>query len=77
MSAASRTKARVRCAVVGLGHIAQVAVLPAFRSAGNSQLVTVVSNGADKRAKVTRQYRLAESYSYDEYEQALESVDAV
>jgi predicted dehydrogenase len=76
MSAAS-TKARVRYAVVGLGHIAQVAVLPAFRSAGNSQLVTVVSSDAHKRAKVTQQYRLAESYSYDEYEQALESVDAV
>ena len=26
---------KIRYAVVGLGHIAQVAVLPAFRGAGN------------------------------------------
>jgi predicted dehydrogenase len=68
---------KVRYAVVGLGHIAQVAVLPAFRSAGNSELRSVVSSDEEKRAKVTRQYRLKESYSYDQYEQALKNVDAV
>jgi glucose-fructose oxidoreductase len=33
----------VRYAVVGLGHIAQVAVLPAFCRAGNSRLVALVA----------------------------------
>src|SRR6478672_11503741 len=77
MSNKKASNKKVRYAVVGLGHIAQVAVLPAFRSAGNSELRSVVSSDEEKRAKVTRQYRLKESYSYDEYEQALENVDAV
>ena len=43
MSPNSRSARKVRYAVVGLGHIAQVAVLPAFKSAGNSELVAIVS----------------------------------
>jgi hypothetical protein len=36
---------KVRWALVGLGHIAQVAVLPAFRHAAeNSELVALVSS---------------------------------
>ena len=54
--------ARVRYAVVGMGHIAQVAVLPAFAHARrNSQLVAIVSDDAAKRrdadAKENRQKR--------------------
>jgi predicted dehydrogenase len=34
---------KVRYAVVGLGHIAQAAVLPAFKNARNSEIVALVS----------------------------------
>ena len=44
-------KRSIRYAVVGLGHIAQVAVLPAFAHARrNSELVAVVSDDAAKTA---------------------------
>jgi predicted dehydrogenase len=68
----------VRYAVVGLGHIAQVAVLPAFAHARrNSRLVAVVSGDGAKRREVARRYRLDHAYDYDDYEACLEQVDAV
>ena len=69
---------RVRYAVVGLGHIAQVAVLPAFGHATrNSELVGVVSGDAAKRKRMARRYRLDLAGSYDDYERILQDVDAV
>lgn len=68
----------VRYAVVGLGHIAQVAVLPAFAHAQrNSTLVAVVSDDRTKRREITKRYRLDHAYSYDDYEECLTEVDAV
>lgn len=70
--------AAVRYAVVGLGHIAQVAVLPAFRHASrNSRLTAVVSSDAQKRREVARKYRVPQTYSYDDYDACLSEVDAV
>src|SRR5438105_9605390 len=68
---------KVRYAVVGLGHIAQVAVLPAFRNASNSELVAVVSGESKKREKLAKKYHLEQVYSYDQYDRALSQVDAV
>ena len=69
---------RVRYAVVGLGHIAQVAVLPAFGHATrNSELVGVVSGDAAKRKAMARRYRLDLAGSYDDYDRILQDVDAV
>ncbi|PYX07920.1 MAG: gfo/Idh/MocA family oxidoreductase [Acidobacteria bacterium] len=68
---------KIRYAVVGLGHIAQVAVLPAFRNARNSELVSIVSGEPEKREKLARKYRLEHVYSYDDYDHALSQVDAV
>jgi predicted dehydrogenase len=68
---------KVRYAVVGLGHLAQVAVLPAFKNTSNSELVTIVSGDAGKRKKLGKKYRLEHVYSYDEYDRALAEVDAV
>jgi hypothetical protein len=46
---------RVRYAVVGLGYIAQAAVLPAFKHAQeNSELVALISDDDTKRAKLAR-----------------------
>jgi predicted dehydrogenase len=52
----SKSSRKIRYAVVGLGHLAQVAVLPAFKSAKNSQLVALVSGDAEKRKKLGKQY---------------------
>jgi predicted dehydrogenase len=73
-----RMSRKIRYAVVGLGHIAQVAVLPAFAHAKrNSVLTAVVSGDAAKRREITRKYGLESAYPYSDYERCLEHVDAV
>ena len=69
---------KVRYAVVGLGHIAQVAVLPAFAKARNSDLVALISGDSKKRSKLGKLYHVDRLYSYDQYEECLtQDVDAV
>jgi len=70
---------KIRYAVVGLGHIAQVAVLPAFAHAENSELAALVSNDPEKLDKLGRRYKVKERFSYDQYDECLRSgiVDAV
>src|ERR1700745_1478214 len=70
-------KTKVRYAVVGLGHIAQVAVLPAFRTARQSELVALVSGDGEKLEKLGKKYKLAHLYPYEESSRALSNVDAV
>ena len=67
----------VRYGVVGLGHLAQVAVLPAFARAPNSELFAIVSGDAAKLKKLAEKYKIEHAYSYDEYDRALAVVDAV
>jgi predicted dehydrogenase len=78
-SSASAGGHKVRYAVVGLGHIAQIAVLPAFAKAKNSELVALVSDDPKKLAKLGKKYNVPLRYSYDEYDACLCSgeVDAV
>src|SRR5205823_11439044 len=71
-----RSKNTIRYAVAGLGHIAQVAVLPAFAHARNSTLAALVSGDARKRAALSRKYRVP-AFGYDDYEECLGQVDAV
>jgi predicted dehydrogenase len=69
---------QIRYAVVGLGHIAQVAVLPAFANARrNSRLAALVSSDADKLRQLAERYGLERTFTYEEYEACLKSVDAV
>jgi glucose-fructose oxidoreductase len=65
--------------VVGLGHIAQVAVLPGFKNAKNSELTGLVSGSREKLAKLGKKYGVESMWTYDEYEDCLHSggVDAV
>ena len=64
----------VRYAVVGLGHIAQVAILPAFAHAKeNSAVTALISDDAEKRVKVGRKYKVKDYFSYDQYDEALGS----
>jgi glucose-fructose oxidoreductase len=75
---ANRRRAVVNYAVVGLGHIAQVAVLPAFANARrNSRLAAVVSGDRAKRKALASRYGLERSYAYEEYDECLRHVDAV
>jgi predicted dehydrogenase len=75
MMAQKRTA--IRYGVVGVGHIAQVAVLPAFKHAArNSQLAALVSDDATKRRVIGQKYRV-ETFGYDDYDACLERVDAV
>jgi predicted dehydrogenase len=68
----------VRYAVVGLGHIAQVAVIPAFAHARkNSELVAIVSGDPTKRRELARRYRIDHAFTYEEFDQCLGMVDAV
>jgi glucose-fructose oxidoreductase len=69
----------VRYAVVGLGHIAQVAVLPGFAHARNSQLVALVSGEPKKLKKLGKKYGVSLTYSYEQYDECLRSgaIDAV
>jgi predicted dehydrogenase len=78
--AVKQNQSKVRYAVVGLGHIAQVAVLPAFAHAGqNSQLSALVSDDPEKLEKLGQRYKVKARYTYDQFEECLESggVDAV
>jgi glucose-fructose oxidoreductase len=69
---------RIRYAVVGLGHIAQVAVLPAFAHARrNSELGALVSGDAEKLEELGRMYDVEVCGGYDELERVLNGCDAV
>lgn len=69
----------VRYAVVGLGHIAQVAVLPGFRNAARSRPVAVFSGDPAKREHARRYHGIEYALDYDAYDTFLERglVDAV
>lgn len=72
---------KIRYAVVGLGHITQNALLPAFKNTKNSELAAIVTGDPAKRKEIAKAYDLdpKSTYSYTELEECLrtEKVDAV
>src|SRR5438132_640883 len=73
-------KRLIRYAVVGCGHIAQVAVLPAFGNARrNSKLIAIVSGDPVKRAELQKIYDIPRALDYEHYDELLKSgdIDAV
>lgn len=70
---------RVGYAVVGLGHIAEYAVLPAFRHAKKSRLIAVVSSDAAKAQRLASKFRARQYFTYDRFEECLRNpeVEAV
>jgi predicted dehydrogenase len=77
MAMSKRSSQRVRYGVVGLGHIAQVAVLPAFAHARNSELRVIVSGDAEKRQSLGDRYGVPHRFDYDAFDACLAEVDAV
>jgi glucose-fructose oxidoreductase len=70
----------VRFAVVGLGHIAQAAVLPAFKHArAHAELTALVSDTPAKLKALGRRYGVKHLHSYDDARDLFSSgaVDAV
>ena len=61
---AKRSKGPVNYAVVGLGHITQVAMLPAFAHARrNSRLAALVSDDTTKLKTLSKKYRVRGTFS--------------
>lgn len=70
---------KIRYAIVGVGHISQVAVLPSFQNSECSELVALVSSDPEKRKYLGEKYNIRHTYSYSQYEECLTSglIDAV
>ncbi|WP_257459460.1 Gfo/Idh/MocA family protein [Archangium lipolyticum] len=76
---AGKSSRQIGYAVVGLGHFAQDAILPAFKNAKkNSRLVALVSGDPQKHRALGKRHGVP-VYTYDQYEEclALPEVDAV
>ncbi len=60
------TRKKIRYAVVGLGHLVQKAVLPAFQNARNCELAAIVSGDKTKLKQLSRLYDVERAYTYDQ-----------
>lgn len=73
-------KRKIRYAVIGLGHIAQNAVLPAFKHAGkNSKLTALISDDHKKLSELSQLYEIDNCFYMTELEDCLRSgeIDAI
>lgn len=70
---------RIGYAVVGLGSIAETAVLPAFRNSKTSKLVALVSHDRSRAQKLGAKFGVKNCYAYANYDECLSQpdVDAV
>jgi len=78
MGSKNRKVQKVRYAVVGLGHLAQVAVLPAFAHLKNAEIAALVTSDKRKARILAKRYQVKDVYNYDQYEECLtKDIDAV
>lgn len=77
--AAPGNNRKLRFAVVGLGHIAQNAVLPAFKRTSNAEVAALVSGDPEKLRVLSREYGAEKTYPYKKYDECLadRAIDAV
>jgi predicted dehydrogenase len=70
---------KIGYAVVGLGGISQVAVLPAFRHTRRARLVALVSGDKNKAQELAKKFGAPGHYEYQEFSACLDrpDVDAV
>ncbi len=66
-----RRRAKIRFAVIGLGHIAQTAVLPAFAHARGCELAALISDDEQKLAELSDKHGV--EHRFRDYDQALAS----
>ena len=66
---------RLGYAVVGLGGIAQRAVLPAFKHCKKSKLVAVVSGDLSKARKLAKKFGARSAHTYEEFVPCLREPD--
>ena len=73
------TSKRIGYAVVGLGRIAERAVLPAFQHSRSAKLVALVSGDEKKAARLAAKFGASDYYSYEDFPLCLShpQVDAV
>jgi glucose-fructose oxidoreductase len=74
-----RDSRKIRYAVVGLGSISQMAVLPAFKNAKNSELAALVTDDPRKAEELGKTYDVSRTTNYQGYDDLLRSgsIDAV
>ena len=72
-----KKRAKIRYAVVGMGHLSQVAILPAFTHARRSELGALISGDKTKGRLLSQKYDVP-TYGYDKFEEAManEHIDA-
>lgn len=70
---------KIRYGVLGLGHIAQVAVLPSFKNAKNSELTALISGDKRKLKELSKKYKVQSNYLEEDFSQCLEDgvIDAL
>ncbi len=70
---------KVRYAIVGLGDIAQEAMLPGVKHTGNSEVTCFVSSDLAKAREVGEQYDVTNFYTYEQFDSLLKSgtIDAI
>jgi predicted dehydrogenase len=70
---------KVRYAIVGLGDIAQEALMPGVEHTGNSVMTALVSGNRDKSRALAERYSVFASYDYEEFGTLLSSgkIDAI
>lgn len=72
---AAAPERKVRFALVGLGHIAQVAVLPGFRQARCAEITALVSGHAAKLKQLKKRYGVGKTFTYEEFDACLADPD--
>ncbi len=76
----TKTNKKIRYGVVGLGNIAQQAVLPAFKNASaNSILTTIISEDKQKLKVLAKKYKVANCYLFEDMEECFQKqeIDAL
>lgn len=71
---------KIRYGVVGLGNIAQSAVLPAFKNASmNSVLTTLISEDKQKLKVLAKKYKVSSTYLLEDIEECFmkQEIDAI
>lgn len=66
---------KIRYAIVGLGDLAQEAVLPEFEKTESSEVAALVSGDPEKLDVLSKKYKISRTFSYDRFEECLMSGD--